>query len=305
MSFVLVAILSYFLTASATVLDKFLIASKKIEHPAVYTFFVGLLSIFSLIFFFPFGFHWVAFPIIIGMLFFGMVYTFGLLSLFFTFQRSEASRVVPVVGVVTSLTSFAVSVLFFGDGLGITKIWGIFFLILGGVLISLKFSRKEATKIFSDFPLAALAGFFLGVAFSSFKHFYNSDSFINVFIWTRIGAFLGALSLFLLPSWRRKIVASLRGFGADKRGNTKTGVIFIFNKILGGLGSIIFNFSISMGNVAVVNSLVATEYVFVFGLGMIFSRKSTSIFQEEKKVSVVFQKLVAIIIIGVGVLMVK
>ncbi|MFZ5982062.1 MAG: hypothetical protein ACOYS2_00600, partial [Patescibacteria group bacterium] len=298
-------IFSYFLTAGAVVLDKFLISSRRIQHPAVYTFFVGLLSIFTLAIFFPFGFHSVNLADMAGMLFFGALYTFGLLALFFAFQKSEASRVVPVVGVITTLVSFLISTTVFGDHLDWLDFGGIFLLILGGVVISIKFEKGEALRIFSDFPLAALAGIFLGIAFSFFKPFYAEDSFINVFIWTRIGVFLGAVSLLSVPSWRKKVASAFSSFQKDKRQNAKTGIIFVANKILGGLGSIVFNLAISLGSVAVVNALVATEYAFVFLIGLVASLKFPDIFQEERSWRIISQKLGAIIMIGAGVWMVR
>lgn len=305
MSFIAVAIFSYFLTAGAAVLDKFLIAGKKINHPAVYTFFVGFLSIATLAIFFPFGFHTVAPGAAFSMFLFGAIYAYGLLSLFFSFRSGEASRIVPVVGVATSLTSFFISYIFLGDSLSLIKILGIFLLLIGGMIISLEPSKNKSIVTFSELPLAILSGAFLGIAFSSFKFFYSSDNFINVFIWTRIGVFLGALSLLLVAPWRKAVIRSFRGFGKDKKGNARIGVIFVSNKILGGLGSIIFNLAISLGSVAVANALVATEYAFVFILSVMLSGKFPKIFKDKINSGAAIQKIAGILIIGVGILLVK
>jgi len=306
MSFVFIAIGSYFLTASATILDKFIISSKRVGHPAEYTFFVGLFSAFTLIIFFPFGFHLIAFGKMLVIFLFSSLYLFGLLSLFFAFRKNEASRVVPVVGVVTTLTSFLISLLIFKDVFNPVNLWGIPVLLLGGILISLKISKSNLVKIFSSFHLAVLSGFFLGIAFSSFEYFYKQDNFFNVFIWTRLGVFLGALSLLSVPFWRRKIFASFKkpkNKKAEKK-NIKTGLLFLTSKLLGGLGSVTFNLAISLGSVAIVNALVATEYVFVFFMSLLFSQKYPTSFKEKMDIRTIIQKTVAIFIIAIGVAMV-
>ena len=303
--FIFVAIASYFLTACAATLDKFLITSKKIEHPSVYTFLVGLFSIFTLLIFFPFGFHWVSLGKMAMMLFFGAVFSFGLLALFFAFQKSQTSRVVPVSGVATTITSLLIAVFLFGEDLEARQLGGIFVLILGSFLISVRFFKNRPIKTFSDFPLAVLAGVLLGTAFSFFNKFYVADNFINVFIWTRIGVFLGAMTFILVPGWRSQIFSFFKNLGKNKKKNTQTGIIFVANKLLSGSGSIVFNLALSLGDVAVVNALVATEYVFIFFFGSMLSLKLPKIFLEEKDWLIISQKILSIIIIGVGIWLVR
>ena len=299
--FIFAAILAHFLTASASVLDKFLISSRRIQHPSVYTFMVGFFSVFTLLIFFPLGFHLVGWIYGLEMIVFGAVFIFGLLLLFSTFQNNEASRVVPVVGSTTTLVSLLISIVFFDDFVGWERIVGIGCLLFGGFLVSLKLSKKEIKGIFSGFHLAVLSGFFLGVAYSAFKYFYASDGFINVFIWTRLGVFFGALSLLLVPDWRREVFGYLREFKRSKKRSLATGAIFISNKILAGTGSIVFNWALSLGSVSVANALVATEYVFVFVLSALLSLKFPKIFQEKNRSWEIVQKVSAICIIGVGV----
>jgi drug/metabolite transporter (DMT)-like permease len=303
--FIFAAILAHFLTASASVLDKFLISSRHIQHPSVYTFLVGFFSVFTLLIFFPFGFRLVGPTYGLEMIVFGAVFIFGLLLLFFTFQKNEASRVVPVVGSTTTLVSLLISIVFFDEFVGREKIMGIGCLLLGGFLVSLKLSKKEIKGIFSGFHLAVLSGFFLGVAYSAFKYFYASDGFINVFIWTRLGVFIGALSLLLVPDWRREVFRYLREFKKSKKKSLVTGAIFISNKILAGTGSIVFNWALSLGSVSVANALVATEYAFVFILSSALGLKFPKVFQEDLRSLTVLQKVSAMILIGAGVWMVS
>ncbi len=300
MNWVLIAISSYFLTACAVILDKFMLSSKKVSHPAVYAFYSGILSLLTLLIFAPFGFHRVSFSLALANFLGGALFLFGILFIFYAIKKSEASRVMPVVGALIPIISFFVGLIFLGENLQKLNILGIIFLIGGGFLISFNFSKKSDIRLFSEFGHSILAGIFLALAYSIFKKLYTGDNFINVFIWTRMGVFLGALSLLLVSGFRRKIWESVGNFRKKEEENSKTGLLFIFNKLLGGAGSFLFNYAVSLGSVTIASALVATEYVFVFIIGFIFSVWFSRIFQEKRDWRTILQKLVAISIIGIG-----
>lgn len=307
MNWLVVATIAYFLTAFAVILDKFLLSSKKVSHPAIYAFYSGLLSL-SAFLLFPFGFHLVSLNGAILSIFAGIIFIFGILSLFFALTKSEASQVVPTVGAATPVATYFFSMLLLGEKLSNYQILGLFALISGGLLISLEISGKDkrAKKgFFSGFPSSILAGVLLAVAFTLFKNLFEQDNFINVYIWTRFGLLAGSISLLFHPGWRKAILSSLKGFKNPQETNKRSGLLFVFNKILGGSGSILLNFAISIGSVTLVNALVSVEYVFIFILGILFSHWFPDFFQERKNPGVILQKIAAIVIITFGLVMVS
>ncbi len=304
MVWILIAIFSYFLTAGASLLDKFLLTSKRVSHPSVYAFYIGLFSLFSLILFFPFGFHSVDIWTGIKYLFSGAVFSYGILLFFFAININEASRVVPLRGAIIPLSTFLFSFFLFNEDLGKTDIAAMLLLIIGGLIISLDFSRKR--NIFKGFGWTLGAGILMAGAYVLYKIFYGQDNFINVFIWTRIGVFIGALSLFLVPNWKEKITGSFLGVKKGRRKNSlKTAAIFLVSKLTGGIGSIALNWSMALGSVTLANALVATEYVFVFILGLLLSVKFPKIFQERKTIGNTIQKIFAIIMISFGIFLIS
>jgi len=334
MSWILVAIISYFLIALEIILDKFLLSSKRVSHPAIYAFYSGLLSLAALAIFFPFGFHSISFAKIWPYLLAGAVFTYGILNLFFALNKSEASKVTPVAGAVIPIVTFFLSIFFLDERLGKIQIIGVIVLILGGLLISfdlpigvnpitlsrinkffpihflnslifVKGDGASKQKVFAGFWHTILAGILLAAAFTAFKHFFERDNFINVFIWTRLGLFLGALSLLFFPLWRQAIVASLKKFKKPRQGETRTGVLFVVNKCLGGTGSILANYAISLGSVIIVNALVSVEYIFVFLFGLLFSFWLPKVFEERGAFWDVAQKIGAIIIITFGIILIS
>ena len=291
--------IAYFIIAVQVIVDKFLISSKRISHPAIYAFYSGILSLATTALF-PLGAHPVS-ASFFGLYFLtGIIFFFSILILFFAYQKAEVSRVTVVVGAVMPIATYVFSLLLGSESLNVRQIFGAFVLILGGILISWEFSPEIRRKFFDGFFLSIAAGILLAAAYSLMKFFYASDNFINVFVWSRLGLGSGALTLFLWPSWRKKIISSLSGFKKPKKENRRTGLLFIFNKILGGFGSILLNFSMSLGSVTVINALVSLEYAFVFILGILFSIWFHHIFEEKRGWKDILQKISAILIIALG-----
>ena len=179
-------------------------------------------------------------------------------------------------------------------------------LILGGLLISfdipLKINKK---RFFSGFYFSIAAGVGLAMEASLFKYFSETDGFLNVFVWTRFGVVIGALSLFLFPAWRRYILKSFKGSPHRKKENQITGLLFVFNKILGGVGSILTKFAITLGSVTIVNAMVSTQYVFILLIGFAMSLRYPKVFQEKKDMLVMGQKIISIAIISLGIFLIS
>jgi len=330
MSWILIAIFAYFLVSIQVILDKFLLTSKKVSHPSVYAFYSGALSItaFALI---PFGARLVSFDLAAAYILAGGVFALGVLLLFFAIETSQASRVTPVVGAVTPAVTFFLAYLFSGESLNPAQAAGIAALIFGGLLISfdlpLKFHPRtlktlkkfiplnfitsliftaradiNRKKFFSGFYYSIAAGIMFAVAFTAFKKFYADDGgFVNVFLWTRLGMILGSFCLFFHPEWRRAITRSWQNFRKPQKESVETGGIFVANKALGGVGSILTNYAVALGSVTIVNAMIAFEYVVIFLLGLIFSAKFPRIFQEKWEPMDILQKVAAIAVITAGI----
>lgn len=306
MNWIGIAIIAYFLLALEIVLDKFLLSSKRVSHPAIYAFYSGTMGMFVILLI-PFGFHWISLSKIILSFIAGIVFIYGMLSLFWAIKRGEASRVLPIVGAVVPIVSFFLAIIFLGENLGLRGILGISALIFGGILISFDLAKNRTRIFFEGFRASVLAGFLLAVSTILIKALYNEDNFFNVFIWTRTGAFLGVLSFFLIPIWRKPILGSLLKFKKSEKEEKKSGASFVLAKALGGSGSFLKEnaVSTSLASVTVVNALVSVEYVFIFILSIIFSAWMPEAIREEKDFKIIVQKIIAIAIITLGLILVS
>ncbi len=292
--------------ASEIILDKFLLSSKKVSHPAIYAFYSGTLGLFAFIFA-PIGFHLISFDKMIFSFATGIIFIYGMLALFFAIRKSEASRVLPVIGAIVPIITFFLAIFFLDERLGILKASGIGILILGGLLISFDLSKDKKQLFFKGFYFSILAGFFLALSAVMMKNLYCEDNFLNVFIWTRLGAFLGTASFFLNPAWRKAILRSLWKFKKPASEEKMSSLIFVLAKTLGGTGSFLKENATAMAaaSVTIVSALVSIEYIFIFILGIIFSAWAPEAIREKKDLKTILQKISAIVIIAMGIYLVS
>ncbi len=305
MLWIVLTIGAYLLGAVANILDKFLLGSKRFSSAPVYAFYAGIFSLWA-IFFAPFG---LKVPSLAGLaLCFGsgIVFLLGILLLYFAISKAQASQVVPVVGAVLPLATFLISLPIQSEKLNWLQLLGILFLIFGGLLISfdlpLKLGKK---KFFSGFHYAIGAGILLAVAYVTFKHLSAGENFVTWYVWTRVGGFLGAFGLLLVPVWRRDILKSFHLHRKNKKQALSTGGIFVGNKIIAGLSALLLNYAITLGSVTLINALVSIQYVFVLILAWVVSQKYHQIFEEKLLFWDWMQKLAAIGVIAVGIFLIK
>lgn len=300
MSWIVITVSAYFLGAFAVLLDKFLLGSKRISSPQVYTFYVGVFGLGAFLFA-PLGFDIPSNYQMVISLISGAVYIAGIFAINLSINKAEASRVTPVVFSVVPIGTYLISFVVNDEKLSFLQLVGVCLLIIGGLLISfdlpLKLNKK---KFFVGFYMSCLAGVLLAIAYVMFKLVYVEQSFFSGFMWTRIGGFLAALLLLVIPAWRKAIFKSFSHAKKPTIEHAQTGGIFVANKILGGTSSILLNKAFQLGSVTLVNSMVSLQYVFVLVLVAIVSKKHKKIFAEKLSLGDWAQKISAILIIAVG-----
>ena len=313
------AITSYFINAGVYVADKFLL-SKKIHSSITYAFYVGIWSIFNifLLYFDP----WIPSLRELGIdLLAGMLFLVTLIFWYKALHQSEATRVVPIVGVLIPIFSFLFSYIFLNHGLAERQLLAFFILINGGVLISVKRTRFWALKevwasfrnIFGDVlggihaqyrPArrliinSATSALFFALYYVLIKYIYQNQPFIGGFVWSRMGSFLGVLLILFVPDWRRMIVKHQKGAKTPKNM-----IFFLSVRLLAAVAFILLNWAISMGNVALINSLQGAQYVFLFFIVLFLSARFPKILKEELGGGVMLQRIIGISLIATGLYM--
>jgi transporter family protein len=293
MSWLIIAIFAYLLGGVVFLVDKYLL-KRSIPNPVVYTFYVGLLGLAALVLA-PFGFRVPTFSHLIISFVAGFIFISALLFFYFALKKEEASRIVPFVGGLTPFFIFILAWVFLGETLSSNQILA-FFIILGGTfLISLELEKEGQIFTSQAFFLALPAALFFASTHTLSKFIYLQENFISGFLWIRIGAALGALILFLIPRNKKAIIEDLK---RPKIGRFK---IFLFGQGCGALSFILVNYAFSLGPVSLVNALAGIQYVFLFALIVFLSLMFPKIFQEKFTPKIIFQKVISIALITLGV----
>lgn len=297
------AIFSYLILAVVFLVDKYLLTGK-IQNPKVYAFYVGTLGILVLLFI-PFAdFSVPTLSQIFISFLAGALWIFGLIWFYRALKLFEASRIVPAIGGLTPLFSVAL-VYIFSKGkevLGSSDFLALLFLVLGTVLITYENSKISLKSL----SISGVAAFLFSLSFVLTKYVYLSQSFLNGYIWIRIGGFIAALCLlFLSKDVKGEIFRNKINYSSfiSRFSLSKTAIVFILNQIAGVVANILQNIAFFLAPlvyVALINALQGVQYAFLLVFTLIISLKFPNIMREKISRKIISQKLLAIFFIGVG-----
>ena len=299
MNWLLIVLTGHLLNSLAFLTNKFLL-NKGIPSPYVYAALTGLLGGAAVVLI-PFGFTVPGAPEIWRALAAGATFILALIFFYAALKANEASRVVPLVGGFVPAFTFVLAYFYLAERLAGNQILAFAALVTGGVLITLDPASAKATagKLRSKrygYLWAIIAAFVFAVSFVLTKQVFIEQSFVSGFIWSRLGGFIFALLILLMPKERYAI------FHPEK---TKQGknifALFIGGQIAGALGFVLVNYAISLASVSLVNAMQGVQYVFLLVAIAVLGRKFPKVLSEKLSGGVLAQKLVAIILISIGI----
>ncbi len=315
-----VATISYFINAGVYVADKFLL-SKKVHSSIAYAFFVGIWSIFNFLIL-PLDFWIPSLQELSLDLLAGILFLITLVFWYKALHQSEATRVVPIVGALTPIFSFIFSFIFLGETLSERELLAFAVLIQGGILISVKRTRlyiwNELSNRFRDIfgnvlgevhvkyrstrtliLNSVISALFFSLYYVLIKYIYTEQPFIGAFVWSRLGSFLGVVFMLFVPSWRALI--------KEHKGETIKGfkniAFFLSVRLFAALAFILLNWAISLGNVALINSLQGVQYLFLILIVVFLSSRFPKIMNEELGHGVLMQKIIGATLVSTGLYM--
>ena len=297
MSWILITIFAHLLNSVVLIIDKHLV-SNTVLRPIAYTFYSGIFQILFLAAIPIFGFTFPEISYLILSILVGALFILALLVFYKAVKLSETSRVIPIVGGAIPIFTFCLSYIFLEERLVAGQVIAFILFVLGGVLLSSKLDNGKRI-IIKGFYFAILAGFLFAVYYTMTKFLFLKLPFFDGFILLQVGGFLGASTLLILKK-NRKII-----FSTPKTIKKKTAYLFVPNKILAAIAAIMIFYAISIkeSSVAVINSLQASQYVFLLIFAFVLSKKFPNLYKEQISKKVISQKLLAICLIGVGLIL--
>ena len=225
----------------------------------------------------------------------GALFIWGLFSFFWAVRRSDVSRVSPIVLSLTPLFLFIAEKFILNLQFSNKELFAAGLLIAGSLLLSADFIEEKRFFLHKIFLASVIAAVFMAASLFLMKSLFLNGDFINIYIWSRIGFFLGSLIFFIPPLWRGEILVS---FSQIKK--PSGGVFLILNKLLGAFGSLAIYFAISKNTAALVSALQGFQFAIVFILVFLFSFFWPKIIKESFTSRELAEKLCGILLISAG-----
>lgn len=298
MLWLVVAVAAYLIMAVVALVDKWLLAGP-IPSPKTYIFYIGTLQIFAL-FLVPFTGLMIPEPFQLFLsLASGAFFVYGLYWYFKGLRFFDPSRIVPAIGGLLPIFSFLMIFIFSGgkETLSPKDFLAFFLLISGSVILTYEKSKKFSWE---SMKISAIAAILLAFSFVSAKYVYLGQTFWSGFIWIKAGSFLAGV--FFLLFFGKEIFAEVFK-KKEAVARKKTTVVFLLNQGAGAGANILQNWSVALvplAYIAFINALQGVQYAFLLILTILFSLKLPKLFKEEIRQEVIFQKIAAILFIGVG-----
>ncbi len=309
MLWIIFAILSYFLLAAVSLIDK-IILSGPIKTPMIYAFLTGIFGGLGALILLPFSnFFSLAVPVIFFGLFSGAIWIFAIFFLYQALKKYDASTIIPAIGGLLPLFTLLLGLFFYAgkensDQNLFFNFWQIVSFVLmvsGSVLISLNLEKeKKITK--GTFILSAFSAFLFANGFFLAKIVYLETSFLSGLALRLSGGFLASLLFLLSKGLREKIFFSRK---KDAIKTPKTIALFLAGQLMGGAAGIFQNLSVYFVPLALlsfVNALEGIRYAFLLAFMIVFSFKFPHILSEKISKRILLKKISATILISLGLL---
>lgn len=291
--FVWIAIFAYFLFAINGVVDKFLL-SRVVRHPIAYAFYIGITGPLTLLLA-PFGLE---VPGSVGDFVIAIVgggsFIIALYFFYNAIQQTSISRILPVEGGFVPFFTLILAYTILGERLTNVQLLGFVFLVAGAILIAFKKEKGQwHTRALGN---GIAAAFLFALSFTLTKYIFDATNFVSGLIWTRLGFFLVSLS-FLLPKLSRRYILN-----TPKHASTGNKFLYYGTRLTGGAAGLLQNYAIALGSVTIVNALQGTQYAILLLMTIVLSRNYPKILKEKISGHILLQKILAIILIGFGLL---
>jgi drug/metabolite transporter (DMT)-like permease len=281
-------------------LDKYLV-ERFFKHSdvAVLLFFTAFIGVLLLPFIWLFvpsvtapGAAGIALIIVSGILYMG-----ALLLYLLALQGDEASVVAPYFQA-GPLFGYVLAYLVLGETLSGRQMAGGIMIVIGALIVSLRFGR--GIRLFKA-RLSALmltCGFAMALAGLIFKVFALQVEFWTTTFWMFVGEAMFGCVLLLIPDYRRQ-------FSAVLRANTAALLsINGANELINLSGSLGNRYALMFAPLSLVQAIGSTTTLFVFGIGVILSMFFPKLGREDLSGRELAQKAIAAVLVALGVVLV-
>lgn len=294
MTWIFIALASYFFWAIVNIGDKFLI-SKKIKNPYTYLITLtwagalGFLLIPFIDFFVP-DVRWLSLIAASAILYF-----FGSIPYFHAVKIEDISRLNILWNLIPIFT-LIIAWLTIGEKLDNGQFFAFVVLVIGAIIASIHFNQQRFS--FSKaLPLMLISTISYGGYAVLIRYISQEVPFLVIYVWNLITVILFTSFLFLVPKIRKDFKKDIKSF--DK----KTSCQLMGVAALDEMGVLFNIWALSLGPAALIFALEGSQTIFVFLLAILISLFRPHIIKEELDKRNILLKLTALVVIVCGVLM--
>jgi len=283
------------LYATSNFIDKFLI-EKHIKNPVVLTILGGFVALpFSLVILTLRNFPDLRLDQTVLIILAGVFMELALLPYYKSISLDDVSRVVPVFQLIPVFV-LIMSFLFLGERLTTSQFMGFWLIVAGAYIVSINNFGKGMFNLRRSFGWIILASVLWAVPSVIFKFVATEQGFWDTLAYEFLGATIGALILFFIPSFRKSF------FSEAKAARSFVWGVLISNETIYLIGRLIGFYAIAIAPaVSLVSALSGFMPFFSLIYGIILSVWFPHIVKEDVRKSTLSVKFVAIILIFIGV----
>ncbi|MDO8498687.1 MAG: EamA family transporter [bacterium] len=295
MSFLPIAVIAYGFNAGAIIIDKILL-QKALKHPLSYTFFINVLQLLVL-FLVPFGFKLEINRFFYLAVLSGLTWVLATYTMFVALKKNEVSAVGAVVGTFNPLFALILGSLFLGQLLSPNQYLAFSILLLGTAVFTINLWLGKL-KFNSQLLGMILSGFVFGLSYVLLREAFLGTNFITGLIIRGVSAGVLALSLLIVPQFRKLILTSSEG----SRGITSKVTLILMGtgQTMGAASGLMIAYGVSLASPALVNSLFGVQYLVILVVSLILLKKHPHLLGENLTKDAILQKISGAGIISLG-----
>lgn len=304
-SWILFAVTGHIMNAIAFIIDKTLLKST-FKQGATYAILISLLSIIVL-FAAPWVHIWPHHASLLDAAIFGLCQTSALWAFFEALKRGEASRVVPIVGVLVALFTFLGISLTIGETFGVSQYIGFGLLVISTGILAWGGVKDKEKRNSMVFALAFTSAILFAISSVSGKNAFVGSDFIGVFVASRFYMLVGGLILLLAHKKARQEILHM-AFPPKKSAKPIGGRAMLFTLIAqsaGAIGFILVNYAIALGSASLVNAMQAVQYGFIVLVAWFGGKKLRTLLNEPKTPMIIAIKSFAVFLVAFGLFLIS
>ncbi|MBU2589880.1 MAG: EamA family transporter [Nanoarchaeota archaeon] len=290
---ILFSVLAAFFWASGNIFDKYFIGNK-IKRPAVLLVALGFVHLVtSLIIYLVHGLEKLSYFHIFLAAIYGNLFILVSYFYFKSLMKGEVSKLVPLLQL-SPLFTLIFAFVFLGEVFIFSQYIGIFLLIFGALLLSLK--KSMTFDSIKPYLLIICVAFVFSIGDIIVKYLLNFADFWSIYAYFRL-TMLPALLIIIYLNFPA-VSLTLR------RQSKKIILLLLLGQCLALVGVLSFIYSIALGPVTLVRALASLQPFFVLIFAVVFSIFSPKILKEEMSKSALILKVISIVLIFIGVILI-